>query len=425
MILAAAGRLMAQDPAPADTAAAARSVRVFFDCNADCDDDFIRTQTPWVSFVRDRVDADVHLLITSLGTGAGGEEYTLNFVGLGAFAALNDTLRFVTNPNDTDDEERRGLTRLMQLGLAPFAARTAIGTRIRMVLDEEEDSGSPAAAEADPWNSWVFEIDANGSMDEEQRQSEFEWGASLDARRVTDRWKVGTSVDLSQQETRFTLDSDDGSPPTDIVNIRKSYSGGAVLVRSLGPRWGAGAQVSLSSSTFSNTEFALRAAPAIEYSIFPYDEFTRRQLTLQYSIGVSSFRYREQTIFGRFRETRPTHAILVGFDANQRWGSADLSVETARYLDDVSQWRLEVDGEMDMRLLRGLSIEIGGSASLIRDQLGIAARSATPEEILLELRDLQTDYRYDLRFGISYTFGSIFSAVVNPRFGTGPGQILP
>lgn len=94
------------------------------------------------------------------------------------------------------------------------------------------------------------------------------------------------------------------------------------------------------------------------------------------------------------------------------------------YLDDFSQRRLEVGGELRLRVVRGLELEIGGSASLIHDQLSLVKRGATPEEILLRRRALQTDYRYDLRAGFSYTFGSIFNSVVNPRFGTGPGEIL-
>lgn len=30
---------------------------------------------------------------------------------------------------------------------------------------------------------------------------------------------------------------------------------------------------------------------------------------------------------------------------------------------------------------------------------------------------LATDYEYELSIGISYTFGSIFNNIVNPRFG--------
>ncbi len=62
--------------------------------------------------------------------------------------------------------------------------------------------------------------------------------------------------------------------------------------------------------------------------------------------------------------------------------------------------------------------------SLIRDQLSLAKRDATEEEVLLELRALSTDYRHRISLGLTYTFGSIFSSVVNPRFGSGPGDIL-
>ena len=57
------------------------------------------------------------------------------------------------------------------------------------------------------------------------------------------------------------------------------------------------------------------------------------------------------------------------------------------------------------------------NASRIRDQLSLPRRGATQEEILLELRELQSGYEYAFEFGLTYTFGSIFSAVVNPRFG--------
>ena len=39
-----------------------------------------------------------------------------------------------------------------------------------------------------------------------------------------------------------------------------------------------------------------------------------------------------------------------------------------------------------------------------------------PSEVLLQLRELKTSYRYDISVGLSYTFGSIYNNVVNPRF---------
>lgn len=400
-----------------------RHLRVFLDCSGDCDDEYLQTETPWIAFVRDRTDADVHLLITTLDTGAGGEEFTINFVGLGSFGGRSDTLRFVSHSTDTSDEQRRGLTRTIQLGLGPFVARTPAGPRLRMTLDDASATQPRITPATDPWKSWVFEIDGFGSMSDEQRQSELEWGGSVDARRITSAWKFGAVLDAFFDESRFVIDEDDGTSRT-ITTLRENYTGGLVAVKSHGAHWGTGFQMSVGASTFENTEFAIRAAPAVEYSFFPYDEFTRRQLTLQYSAGVSSFRYREVTIFGRLEETRPTHTLLLGYDVNQPWGDADLTIETSRYMDNGSQWQLHAEGEMEVRIVRGLSFEIGGGASLIRDQLAIPARGATPEEILLELRDLQTNYRYDARIGLSYSFGSIFSSVVNPRFGTGPGSIL-
>ena len=42
---------------------------------------------------------------------------------------------------------------------------------------------------------------------------------------------------------------------------------------------------------------------------------------------------------------------------------------------------------------------------------------ATDEEILLRLRRLQSTFEYRFSMSLTYTFGSIFSSVVNPRFG--------
>ena len=63
--------------------AAPQSVKVFIDClNVSCDSDFLRTDISFVDHVRDRKDADVHVLITSESTGGGGQKYTVSVMGL-------------------------------------------------------------------------------------------------------------------------------------------------------------------------------------------------------------------------------------------------------------------------------------------------------------------------------------------------------
>ncbi|NQU82012.1 MAG: hypothetical protein HQ543_10870, partial [Bacteroidetes bacterium] len=40
-------------------------------------------------------------------------------------------------------------------------------------------------------------------------------------------------------------------------------------------------------------------------------------------------------------------------------------------------------------------------------------------DILLQLRELASEYNIDGGIGLTYTFGSIYSNIVNPRFGGG------
>ena len=413
--LAGAGALPAQarDSVPDRP----RELRIFLDCQTGCDENYVRTEIPWVAFVRDRMVADVHVLLTGLGTGAGGEEFTIALIGQGAFRARVDTLTFVSQPGQPSDLVRQGVTRTIQLGLVPFVARTPGAGRLRITAAEVA-AGPAAAAPLDPWRLWVMSVGLNGPFENEQQQQELELDASASARRITEAWKIGISAEANVERERFELDD------RTVTNTQESYEGGAVAVRSVGRHWAVGAQAAASSSVFDNLDLALRVAPAVEYSLWPYDEATRRQLVFQYSLGVSSFAYREETIFDRLEETRPTQAFVVGYDVEQPWGTADAELEAASFLDDPTQFRVEVDGGVDLRLVRGLELRIGGSASLIRDQLAIVKRDATPEEILLQRRALQTDYRYEAYVGISYTFGSIFNSIVNPRFGTGPGAIL-
>jgi hypothetical protein len=397
----------------------AEPVRVFLDCNF-CDSDYLQVETPWVAFVRDRTAGDVHILLTEIGTGSGGLRYQLEVIPQGG-SARRDTVFFATQPSETSDARRSEITRNIQLALVPYAIRTEAGRGLRLAaVRRDDDDDEDRATGVDPWNAWVFEFGGGASAEKEERQSETQFEGNLQIRRVTASLKLGFDAFADFNRSKFQLDDDEGT----LTSTRESYEGGAVAVRSLGRKWGLGAQVAVGSSTFENTQLVIRGAPAIEYSFFPYEEATRRQLVFQYSIGISSFKYREETIFDKLREVRPNHAFIVGYDVQQPWGSAEAELEAAAFLDNASQNRLELDAEWSLRLFRGMELEFGGSVERIHDQLAIPKRDATPEEILLERRALATDYRYDVRIGFSYTFGSIFRPVVNPRFGTGPGQIL-
>ena len=85
---------------------------------------------------------------------------------------------------------------------------------------------------------------------------------------------------------------------------------------------------------------------------------------------------------------------------------------------------LTLFGDINFRVFRGLALSLSGSASRIRDQIFLPAAGLTPEEILVERRPLETDFRLSLSFGVSITFGSIYNNVVNPRFAGSSGGII-
>jgi hypothetical protein len=80
-------------------------LRIFLDCNV-CDFDFMRTEIAFVDYVRDRQDAQVHILVTDQSTGGGGTEYTLHFIGQRELANIADTIAYVSPPSASPDDRR-------------------------------------------------------------------------------------------------------------------------------------------------------------------------------------------------------------------------------------------------------------------------------------------------------------------------------
>jgi hypothetical protein len=190
----------------------------------------------------------------------------------------------------------------------------------------------------------------------------------------------------------------------------------ALHVRSLSSHWSAGASLSGRSSTNDNFDHYLKAGPAVEYDLYPYSESTRRQITLLYQVSYEHANYHETTIFGKDEESRFSHSLVLSVDVTQPWGQANASLETLAYLDDWSKNHIELFGGLEVRLIRGLSLNVFASYERVRDQLSLSAEGIDPSEVLLQLRELKTSYRYEISMGLSYTFGSIYNNVVNPRF---------
>jgi hypothetical protein len=412
-------------PAMAQTTPPADAPRVFLDCNF-CDETFIRTEINWVNWVRDRADAHVHVLITHQETGGGGSDWSLNFIGLKEFQGKADTLRWVSSQNSSEDDVRKGMTRALKLGLAPFILNTSLGPRLQISMaapSTNEAQASTTARTNDPWNFWVFSLSARSNLNGESSHKYASFGGNVSANRTTASWKLRAGINGNYNENSFTYPVDDIRDTT-VVSITRSYNLNLLAVRSFGAHWAAGVQSGATSATYGNISLGLSGGPAIEYSYWPYDQATRRSLVLRYSAGVRSFDYREITIFNEVTETHPAHSLTSELSLRQPWGSTYFSTNFRQYLHNTKFYNASMFGNANVRLFKGFSLDIYGEYARVRDQLSLALRQLSPDEVLLRQQQLQTGYRYWGGMGIRYSFGSIFNNVVNPRFGDGGGGII-
>ena len=109
------------------------ATKVFIDCRR-CDRDYFREHVTYVNYVRDRQDADVHVLVTQQSTGSGGQEYTFAFIGLNEWAGLDHILIHASGPNDTRDEIRRAQLEVLERGFFPYLVETSIAKYIYLGL---------------------------------------------------------------------------------------------------------------------------------------------------------------------------------------------------------------------------------------------------------------------------------------------------
>lgn len=387
-------------------------LRVFLDCHGPCDFDYVRREIAYVNWVRDRQDADVHLLLTTQGTGGGGQQYTLKVIGLRAFQGSDDEFVFTSQQSDTFDEVRALIAQRIGLGLARFAARGPLAGRLRLSFEAPEAGKAPLGQQPrDPWNLWVFTLSANGEFFSESQQSSNRVSGSFRARRVTEKWKFSARIQGNRSTSRFELDSGE------VVHSKRSdYTLSLLGVRSLGEHWSVGINAGGRRSSRDNYDLLARFAPGIEYDVFPYKESSRRQFVFVYEIALAHAKYHEETIFSKVQETRVSQALTGAVEAVQPWGGVEARLTASNYLDRWSQNRVILEGGMHLRIVRGLEASFNVEYARVRDQLSLAKEGLTDDEVLLQLKQLKTDYRFEAFIGLNYTFGSKFNNVVNPRF---------
>lgn len=395
-------------------------IKLFLDCNAYCDINYLKTEITLVDFTPDNKAADVHLLITQQENGGGGSQYQLIVYGQNNYKKQPDTLRFNTLPNSTNFENRQLLSKYIQLGLAPFIAKTEAAQYAVINFKQAETAGSKVATTTtkDPWDYWVVNIGANGNFNGDKVYKGSRFGGNMSASRITDEKKLVFRISGNQNKTTYTIEDPNGvEPPFVFVNKNHYYNLYHQLVKSINQHWSYGYNVNLITSTFSNYKLQSIFSPAIEYNIYPYKESNSRLLTIRYSLDVRNNQYVDTTIYKKKRETVFGQGADVALSFNQKWGGASVGLNYHNYfLKGIKFYSLGLNGSVNVRITGGLSFNTGVFAGLTRDQISLSGEGVDERDILTRRRQIASSYNYYTFFGLNYRFGSKVNNFVNPRF---------
>jgi hypothetical protein len=384
----------------------ADAVKIFVDCRS-CDMNYTRQEIPFVNYVRDTREAEVYLLVTNEGTGSGGTRFTFAFQGLGKYSGMNDTLLFTSNPDETGAIIREKKTHMIKMGLMRYVARTPLFDEVNIKNNGEVKQ---QIAE-DKWNNWVFMLQTNPQFNSEETYSRIALYNSFEISKVTPEIKLESEISYFNNKQKFIED--------EVVSeyMIKSRSMQNLFVKSMGNHWSGGLRLDMESSTSMNYDFNADFLPSIEYDIYPYSEATHRQFRIMYSIGYEYSDYTDTTIYNKITEGLFKHSLRAAYQIQKKWGSINLSASGSNYLDDFSKNRFGFWGYTRLRIVKGLALSVNAGVTYVNNQMNLAKGELSEAERLLRLKQQATSFYLNGGCSLSYTFGSIYNNVVNPRFG--------
>ncbi|MEM1123878.1 MAG: hypothetical protein AAGJ18_25800 [Bacteroidota bacterium] len=387
------------------------TLNVFLDCSF-CDLTYFRTNVSYLNYVRDRETADVHVLATRMRGGSNSFNYTFDFIGLGDFTDENFQLTLSELPNITRLARTQNIAKKVEMGLVPFWVKTDLVDNLNVQIDNPTSTENQVEQQMeDAWNNWVFSVEAGGSASVESSKKRFVGYGRVRANRVTETWRVRNQIFARYQRQRF--ETAEGEDPIISATERNFLS--SSTVRSISDHISAGFFAFLARSTYNNLDLETRLAPAFEYSLFPYSEVNRREVTLAYRFNHTYRDYNELTIYEKLEEALWSQSLVFSTRLQQPWGSFWTQIQGSHYLHNLEENRLEIDTRLSLRVTKGLSVSLNGEVELINDQRSLPAGDISFEDLILSQRQIATNFRVSGSVGVNYTFGSIYNNVVNTR----------
>lgn len=383
------------------------ALRLYIDCSF-CSQDYLRQHLPYLEYVRSRQMADVHLIASQWPTAARGKEVRYELIGQDRFSGLKDSLSFVLPLGTSENEQNERLTAELETALIPFLAQTNYRKFLSFSYHPEEKGG---ASVADPWKNWVFTLSASGRYRKEASFRSSNLRSTVTIRKVTPELRLQSYNYLGLNESLFNTED------SQVRSISRELYSSNVAIKSISDHWSYGGEVEFRSSWFDNLKFQNRYWLALEYNLFPYSESSRRQLRITPELGYDYRHYNDTTIYNRIREGFLALDLQAALEMKEQWGEASTYIEVVSFLNDPARYQLNLWAGVSLNLFQGLTLNLDCDASLIRNQVGLPQAGLTREEVLLQQRQQATNFRLSTSLGFSYTFGSIYNNVVNPRFG--------
>lgn len=370
--------------------------------------DFIKKEITFINYVRDLKEADVYLIISEERTGSGGEIITVFFDGQYKYSDMNDTIKIFLSPDDTEEVLRKKAVNALKMGFMKYMLKTPLAEYfdIRFTQPLKE------TIETDNWNNWVFRSSLSGSLNGERRYKSIRLNGNISANRITEKSKFMSNLNASWSREKYEM-----TDSTYQYSYSRSHGLYTYLAKSINDHWSVGLSAGLSASIYGYYDMQLRLTPAIEYDIYPYSESTRRQFRIMYEIGYLYNDYSDTTIYNKLTENLALHRLSASWEIIQKWGDLDLMLQWNNYLHDWSKNNLSTYLYLSVRIFKGMNIYFSGNASIVNDQLSLPKEGVSDFDIITRRRMTETKFNYYGYFGFSYTFGSIYNNVVNPRFG--------
>lgn len=397
------------------------SVKVFLDCQnyqLDCFEDYIRAEISFVEFVRDRKIANVHLLPTYQSTASNGVKVSLIIIGQEIFKNRNDTLMFFREMNESDSEYRTKLLNHIKAALIPYLAKTNQLNLISIVgIKTNKDSSATLRKESekkDKWNYWVFRTDFSGYANGDNNYTSAYLSGNFSASRTTEKLKVDISFNSNTNRNKYNYEIDGEKKTT--FNKQKNHSFSTSIIKSINGHWSYGGFLSVNNSLYQNFKLQVNPSTGLEYNFFPYSKYNQKYIVLRYIFGVQMNNYYKTTIYEKLRENLGEHSIGIYSNFVQKWGNVSTSLTWQNLLNDLRKNSIQFGNSMTIRLTKGLNISFDTNFSSIHNQINLQKGDATFEDVLIRRRQLATSFDYYAGVRLSFTFGSIYNNVVNPRF---------